>query len=76
MFMFSFRFNPLKRQTKNAADDILIFYFHLSKKIRLDFSCESLAEDSLETSSFISLKNNEKLFMNVVCRSHDWCFKS
>ena len=34
---------------KFAADDILIFYFYLSKKIRLDFSCE----DSLETSSLI-----------------------
>ena len=33
----------LKRQTKIAADDILIFYFHLSKKIRLDFSFESSA---------------------------------
>ena len=31
---------PLKRQTKIEADDILIFYFYLSKKIRLDFSCE------------------------------------
>ena len=30
---------PIKRQTKIAADDILIFYFYLSKKIRLDFSC-------------------------------------
>ena len=28
---------PLKRQTKIAADDILIFYFYLLKKIRLDF---------------------------------------
>ena len=26
----------LKRQTKIAADDIIIFYFYLSKKIRLD----------------------------------------
>ena len=34
--------SPLKRQTK-IADDILIFYFYLSKKIRLDFSCESSA---------------------------------
>ena len=52
-------------QTKIAADDILIFYFYLSKKIRLDFSCESsarlifhvnplLAEVSFETSSLIS----------------------
>ena len=42
---------PLKRQTKIAADDILIFYFYLLKKIRLDLSCES--EDSLKTSSLI-----------------------
>ena len=34
---------PLKRQTKIAADDILIFYFYLSKKIRLDVSSESSA---------------------------------
>ena len=34
---------PLKRQTKIAADDILIFNFYLSKEIRLDFSCESSA---------------------------------
>ena len=27
----------LKAQTKIAADDILIFYFYLSRKIRLDF---------------------------------------
>ena len=27
---------PLKRQAKIAADDTLIFYFYLSKKIRLD----------------------------------------
>ena len=32
---------PSKRQTKLAADDILIYYFSLSKKIRLDFSSES-----------------------------------
>ena len=34
---------PLKRQTKIAADDSLKCYFYLSKKIRLDFSCESAA---------------------------------
>ena len=32
-----------KRYSKIAADDILIFYFYLLKKIRLDFSCESSA---------------------------------
>ena len=50
-----------------------IFYFYLSKKIRLDFSCES--KDSLETSSLFSPKNNEKIFMNVVCCSRDLRFK-
>ena len=33
----------LKAPNKMAVDDILIFYFYLSKKIRLDFSCESSA---------------------------------
>ena len=32
---------PLKRQIKIAADDILIFYFYLSKKIKLDVSLET-----------------------------------
>ena len=45
----------LKRHIKFAADDILIFYFYLSKKIRLDFFMWilCLAEDSRETSSLI-----------------------
>ena len=55
----------LKCQTKIATDDILIFYFYLSMKLRLDFLCESSAKetrldflcessaDSLETSSLI-----------------------
>ena len=33
----------LKEPNKIAADDILIIYFYPSKKIRLDFSCESSA---------------------------------
>ena len=45
---------PLKSQTKIAADDILIFYFYLSKKTKLDFSCE---EDSLETPKLIFSEN-------------------
>ena len=32
-----------KERNKNAADDILFFYFYLSKKIRLDVSSESSA---------------------------------
>ena len=60
----------LKRQRKIAADDVLIFYIYLSKKIRLDFSCESL-----ETSSLICSENNEKILMNVICRIRDWRLK-
>ena len=33
----------ISHQKQSAAEDILIFYFYLSKKIRLDFSCESSA---------------------------------
>ena len=33
--------STLKRLAKIAADDILIFYFYLSKKIGLGLSCES-----------------------------------
>ena len=70
-------FYPLKRQTKIAADDILIFYFYLSKKIKLDFSCESSVRQRihLKHQTLFSLKNNEKMFMNVVCCSRDWRFK-
>ena len=41
--VYTKNFKPLKRQTKIAADDILIVYFYLSKKIRLDVSSESSA---------------------------------
>ena len=45
------------------------------KKIRLDFSCESSERIHLKHQVLFSLKNNEKIFKNVVCCSHDWCFK-
>ena len=32
-----------ERQSKISADDILIFCFYVTEKIRLDFSCESYA---------------------------------
>ena len=70
-------FQPLKRQTKNATDGILFFYFYLSKKIRLDASSESSARQRihLKHQVLFSLKNNEKIFMNVVCCCRDWHFK-
>ena len=45
----------LRRGYKSTADDILIVYFYLSKKIRLDFSSE--AE---EISSPISSEKKKK----------------
>ena len=63
----------LKALNKIAADDILIFYFYLSKKIRLDVSCESSAWQRIHMKHQVlfSLKNNEKIFMKVVCCSRD-----
>ena len=60
-------FLTLKRHTKIAADDILIFYFYLSKKIRLDFFMRifCLAEDSLETSSLIFCKSKENQYTKL-----------
>ena len=34
-----------------------------------------LAEDHMKNQVLFSLKNNEKVFINVVCRSRDWRFK-
>ena len=67
----------LKCQTKIAADNIYFFLLYLSKKIRLDFSCESFAKQMihLKHQVLFSLKNNEKIFMKAVCCSRDWCFK-
>ena len=52
---------------KNCSRRHLIFYFYLSKKIKLDFSCESSARLHLKHQVLFSLKNKEKIFMNVVC---------
>ena len=52
----------LKCQTKTAADNILLFYSYLSKKRRLDVSCESSAKQRIHLKHQVSfsLKNNEK----------------
>ena len=59
----------LKAPNKIAADDILIFFFYLSEKIRLVFPHESSAQQRihLKYQVLFSLKNNEKIFMNAVC---------
>ena len=53
---------------------LIFFYFHLSKKIRMDVSCESsaLQRIHMKYQVLFSQKNNEKVFMNVVCCSCDW----
>ena len=71
--MLSYFQLTLKALTKISADDILIFYIYLSKKIRLDVSSESSAWQRIHLKHLVlfSLKNNEKIFMNVVCCSRD-----
>ena len=39
------------------------------------FHVHPLEADSHEYQALFCLKNNEKVFMNVVCCSHDWHFK-
>ena len=64
----------LTAPSKNCMRRHFNFYSYLSKKIRLDFSCES-QRIHLKHQVLFSLKNNEKIFMNVVCCSRDWRFK-
>ena len=61
---------------KIAADDTFIFFlFYLWKKIRLDVQCKSYARQRIQEDSHVhmkyqvsfSLKNNEKVLINVVC---------
>ena len=43
----------------------------------LDVSCESSVKQSIHMKYQVlfSLKNNEEVFLNVVCCSRDWRFK-
>ena len=45
--------------------------------MRFDFSCESSAQlrIHLKHQVLFSLKDNEKIFLYVVCCSRDWSFK-
>ena len=60
-----------------------MFYRHnylvycLLKKIRLAVLCDSsaLQRIHMKYQVLFSLKNNEEIFMNVVCCSCDWHFK-
>ena len=50
-----------------------LVYFYLLKTIRLDVSSESYAlhRIHLKHQVLLSRKNNEKIFMNVVCCNRD-----
>ena len=50
-----------------------LVYFYLSKKIRLDVSSESSAWQRIHMKHQVlfSLKNDEKIFMDVLCCSCD-----
>ena len=64
-----------KRQIKITADNTFnFFYFYLSKKITLNVLCASRGLTFIQV--LFSLKNKEKVFMNVVCGSCDQRFKS
>ena len=71
--IFVFLELTLKAPSKIAADDNFMFLL-LSW---LDVSCESIARQRthMKYQVLFSLKNNEKVFMNVVCCSSDQRFK-
>ena len=59
-------------QWQGIMQSFVMLLFTVIKKIRLDVSC--LAQDSrihLKHQVLFSLKNNEKIFMNVICCSRD-----
>ena len=64
----------LKAPNENSSRQrFIFFYFYLSKEIRLDFSRESSAWQRIHMKYQVlfSLKNYEKVFINVVCCSRD-----
>ena len=80
LYIEIYLYQNLTHLTKIAADDSLyIFYFYLSKKIRLGVSCESSARQRIHMNnkSYFSEKQWKSIneFMNVVCCSRDWSLK-
>ena len=65
--------NPKSAKQNLQQTTLECFYFYISKKIRLDVLCESSARQRIHMKYQVlfSLKNNEKVFMNVVCCSRD-----
>ena len=65
----------LKVPNKNCSRQHFNFLLLSLEENEADFSCEQRIH--LKYQVLFSLKNNEKIFMNVVCCSHDcdWPFK-
>ena len=76
-FLNSFNLLILKVPKKIAADDPFVLLLLSFIKIRLDVSCESSVWQRIHMKYQVlfSLKNNEKVFMNVICCSLDWRVK-
>ena len=62
----------LKAPNKNCSRQHFNFLLLSFEENKLDFSCEF---SHLKQQVLFSLKNNEKIFMNVICCSRDWRFK-
>ena len=64
---------PNKIADKDTLIHLYIFYFYLSKKIRLDVLCESSVKQRIHINSqgLFSLNNDEKIVKIVVCCSRN-----
>ena len=58
-----------KAPNKIAADDILMFYFYLSKKIKLDVSSESSAEQMIHLKHQVLFSQKKKLRICCITES-------
>ena len=66
----------LKVPNINCSRQHFNIFTFLWKKTRLDVLCESsaLQRIHMKYQVLFSLKNNEEIFVIVVCSSYDWCF--
>ena len=66
----------LKHQANFVAADILnFFFFHFSYKISCDISYDLSALNLFIYCCFEKCEDLKKKNYNVVCYSHEWCFK-
>ena len=67
----------IKAPNENCSGRHFNFLLLSFEEIRLDVSCESSARQRIHMKYqvLVSLKNNEKVLMNVVCYSRHWRLK-